>query len=60
MDTLDVRGVPDKHVEWLRRLVEDLRTLPHKQERKHVRKIEFATYDSDVVGGEFKRANAYE
>ena len=59
MDTLDVRGVPDKHIPWLRRLVEGVRKQaerPNKDSKNAV----FATHDSDVIGGEFKRANAYE
>ena len=31
-----------------------------KQERKRSEKIVFAIHDSDVAGGEFRRANAYE
>jgi hypothetical protein len=57
--TLDVRGIPDEKVHYLQQLVERWKEQA-KQKKKSGRVIEFATHDSDVIGGEFKRANAYE
>lgn len=59
METLDVRDLPDMQVQWLQRIVEGLRRQ-HQQAKKRGEQIAFATHDSDVIGGEFKRVNAYE
>ena len=59
MEMLDVRDLPDTQVQWLQRVVEGLRRQ-RPQEKKRSEHIVFATHDSDVIGGEFKRANAYE
>ena len=59
MEALDVRDLPDAQVQWLQRVVEGLRGQ-RRQEKKRSEQIVFATHDSDVIGGEFKRANAYE
>ena len=60
MDTLDVRGLPDQHLRWLQRIVEHLKQQTPNRAKKQRADIVFATHDSDVVGGEFDRANAYE
>ena len=58
MDTLDVRGVPDKYIPWLQKMVEGFKAQPqaHSSEDK---KIVFATHKSHLVGG-YSRAAAYE
>lgn len=57
--TLDVRDLPDEQVQWLKRVIEGLR-MQDKQEKKQNKDSTFATHDSDVMGGEFSRKNAYE
>ena len=59
MRTLDVRDLPEDQVEWLKQIVEGLRRQ-RKKGKKPSAQLDFATHDSDVIGGEFKRANAYE
>ena len=58
MDTLDVRDLPDEHVQWLRQIVEGLKA--QAQTRKDRRKgITFATHKSHLTNG-YNRAAAYE
>ena len=59
MDALDIRGVPDKYIPWLKRLVEGVKNQAGGAS-KGGKNVVFATHDSDVIGGEFKRTNAYE
>ena len=60
MDTLDVRGIPDEQLRWLQKIVEHLKQQAPVRVKKQGANTRFAIHDSDVVGGEFDRANAYE
>jgi hypothetical protein len=58
MDTLDVRGVPDKYMPWLKRMVDDLKTQG-KNQTERSENVVFATHKSHLVDG-YSRAAAYE
>ena len=63
IDRLDVGDLPQEKVNYLQRLIEQWRqeAAIQKSDKPVTNKnTVFATHDSDVVGGEFKRSNAYE
>ena len=58
METLDVRGLPDEHVQWLKRMVDGLKVQTRRRSQQR-RDIVFATHKSRLMGG-YDRAAAYE
>jgi hypothetical protein len=59
---LDVEGLPEDRVAYLESLIVIFRKQHQKsREQNGQGQVSvFATHDSDVIGGEFNRANAYE
>lgn len=58
MDTLDVRGIPERQLRWLQRIVDGLRSQSKPRERRR-EEIVFATHKSHLING-YSRAAAYE
>jgi len=58
VDTLDVRDLPDEHIQWLKRLVEGLKAQGQTTRKKR-KEIPFATHKSHLIDG-YHRAAAYE
>ena len=59
MDTLDVRGLPDKYTIWLQKMVDSLREQTQHRKAWKDKEIVFATHKSHLIGG-YDRAAAYE
>lgn len=58
MDTLDIRGVPEKYIPWLKQIVKELKSQEKFNDKKN-EKIVFATHKSHLVGG-YSRTAAYK
>ena len=58
VETLDVRGLPDEHVQWLKRMVDGLKAQARHRNQPHG-DIIFATHKSRLIGG-YDRTAAYE